>query len=139
MERVLWTRNLGIMVALGIGFFSSIIAMLFPIPILNLYMEASVEIQEAAKEILPRYFSCFLFVPLNVYGTYYLQAVQRVKESTILSLLRGFVFSGIFLYLFPFFLEGKSLWYVMLLTELATAVILFFMFRNRKDILKEGE
>lgn len=70
-----------------------------------------------------RYFTCLLFVPFNVYATYYLQAVQRVRESLLVSLLHSFLLGSAFLYLFPLFFGSASIWNVMFFAELITAII----------------
>lgn len=130
-NRVLRTRNLGCCVAAGIGLCAMVITLLFPVQIVQLYMKASAEIQNAAPGILRRYFTCLLFLPFNVYATYYLQAVQRVKESLTVSLLHSFLLGAMFVYLFPAVWGGASIWYVMLFAELITAVAAVVMFIKR--------
>lgn len=129
-ERVRQTRNLGCYAAAGIGFISAAVTLCIPLQIVRLYMNASVEIQELAPGILRRYFTCLLFVPFNIYATYYLQAVKRVKKSLAVSLLHSFLLGAVFLYLFPMIGGSASIWYVMLFAELITAVIASMMLRN---------
>ncbi len=129
-RRVRQTRDLGCYAAVGIGLAAMVTALLIPLQILRLYMKASVEIQTAAPGILRRYFTCLLFVPFNVYAVYYLQAVQRVKGSFMISLFHSFLFGAVFLYLFPIIWGGASIWYVMLLAEFTTAVIAAVMLRK---------
>lgn len=132
-ERVRKTRNLGCYVAAGIGAAAMVTALLIPSQIVRLYMRASAEIQTMAPGILRRYFTCLLFVPFNVYATYYLQAVQRVKESLTVSLLHSFLLGTVFLYLFPILFGGVSIWYVMFLAEMITAVIAAVMLRKKSQ------
>ena len=122
-ERIRQTKKLGCYVAAGIGVATMAVALLFPRQIVQLYMESSVEIQAEAPKILRRYFTCLLFVPFNVYATYYLQAVQRVRESLLVSLLHSFLLGSAFLYLFPLFFGSASIWSVMFFAELITAII----------------
>lgn len=129
-ERVRQTRNLGCYAAAGIGFISAAVTLCIPLQIVRLYMNASVEIQELAPGILRRYFTCLLFVPFNIYATYYLQAVKRVKKSLAVSLLHSFLLGAVFLYLFPMIGGSASIWYVMLFAELITAVIASMMLRK---------
>ncbi len=129
-ERVRQTRNLGCYAAAGIGFISAAVTLCIPFQIVRLYMNASVEIQELAPGILRRYFTCLLFVPFNIYATYYLQAVKRVKKSLAVSLLHSFLLGAVFLYLFPMIGGSASIWYVMLFAELITAVIASMMLRK---------
>lgn len=134
LERVRETKNLGNLVAAGIGLFAAAVTILLPTQITRLYMSASNDVLVIAPGILRRYFICLLFVPFNVYATYYLQAVQRVKESVCVSLLRGFLLSGVFLYLFPLLMGGGAIWYVMLATELATALTAAYLLKNNSKI-----
>lgn len=66
----------------------------------------------------------------NVYAVYYLQAVQRVRESVGVSLLHSFLLSGAFLYLLPVLFGKISIWYVMFFAELITAIVAIYMFRK---------
>lgn len=122
-DRVRQTRNLGCYVAAVIGLTTTAVALLIPLQIVQLYMKPSAEILAVAPEILRRYFTCLLFLPFNVYATYYLQAVQRVKASLWVSLLQSVLLCTVFLYLFPIMFGPVSIWYVMLFAEVATAVV----------------
>ena len=132
MERVNQTRNLGCYVALGIGLFSMVFSMLFPTQITRLYMNPSAEILAAAPGILRQYFTCLLLLPFNVYITYYLQAVQRVKASLIISLLQSVVLCSVFLYLLPILFSAKSIWYVMLCVEICTTLVSVYFIKKGK-------
>ncbi len=131
-ERVRQTRNLGCYAAAGIGRIIMLATMLVPFQIVRLYMRASTEILAAAPGILRRYFTCLLFVPFNVYATYYLQAVQKVKESLTVSLLHSFLLGAVFVYIFPAVWGGRAIWYVMLLAEMITAVTVVVMLRKQQ-------
>lgn len=131
LERVRQTRTMGCCIAAGIGLGTMVVALLLPLQIVQLYMRASTEIQAAAPGILRRYFTCLLFVPFNVYATYYLQAVQRVKESLAVSLLHSFLLGAAFVYLFPAVFGGGAIWYVMLFAEMITAGVAVVLFWKR--------
>lgn len=139
-ERVRQTRNMGCYVAAGIGLGTMIAVMLLPKQIVQLYMKASAGIQAAAPGILRRYFTCLLFLPFNIYATYYLQAVQRVKESLTVSLLHSFLLGALFVHLFPFFFGGTAIWYAMFFAEMITASVAVFLFwkRDTKDMEIQG-
>ena len=84
----------------------------------------------AAVPLLRKYFLCFLFVPFNVFASYYLQAVKEVKASVTVSALRGFLVSGLFVYIFPSLLGADSIWFVMAAAELATALGAVFLIKK---------
>lgn len=129
-ERVRETRNLGCCVAAVIGLVSMVVALLFPTQIVQLYMKASAEILAMAPGLLRRYFTCLLLVPFTVYATYYLQAVQRVKASMLVSLLQSVLLCAAFLYLFPLLFGRGAIWYVMLFSELFTAAAAVYLMRK---------
>lgn len=129
-DRVHRTQILGCYVSAGIGLAAMTVALLLPSQIVRLYMEPSAKILAMAPGILRRYFTCLLFLPFNVYAAYYLQAVQKVRESAAVSLLQSVLLSGTFLYLFPLIFGKGAVWYVMLCAELVTAVIAVLFFRN---------
>lgn len=121
-ERVHQTRKLGCCVAAVIGLTAMTAALLMPSQIVRLYMNPSAEILSSAPGILRRYFTCLLFLPFNVYAAYYLQAVQRVKASLLVSLLQSILLCTVFLYLFPVIFGRIAIWYVMLFAEFFTAL-----------------
>ncbi|XBX09325.1 MATE family efflux transporter [Enterocloster clostridioformis] len=131
-ERVRQTRNLGCYVAAGIGVASVVIALLFPSQIVRLYMKPSAEILAVAPSVLRRYFTCLLFLPFNVYATYYLQAVQRVKASMLVSLLQSVLLCTVFLYLFPALFGRVSIWYVMLFAEVFSTLAAILLMRKEQ-------
>lgn len=130
--RVIQTRRMGSLAAIVIGSVATTVTVLFPGQIIRLYMDASREILEIAPGILRNYFICLFFVPFNVFATYYLQAVQRVKESVIVSVLRGFVLGSIFVCLFPSSFGPDAIWSVMLSTECITAFLVMWMFKKKR-------
>ena len=94
-------------------------------------MRPSAEILEASPGILRRYFTCLLFLPFNVYATYYLQAVRRVKASVLVSLLQSVLLCTAFLYLFPVMFGREAIWYVMPFAELCTAAAAVWLIRKK--------
>lgn len=129
-DRVAQTKRFGIETAAIIGVIAVTVTLLLPTQIVRIYIDASAEILDITPFILRRYFLCLLFVPLNVFATYYLQAVQRVKESVLLSVLRGFILGVIFVFLFPMVLGAGAIWYVMAAAEFLTALLAVWMFRR---------
>lgn len=132
IERVRQTQNLGCYVAVGIGLAAMITTLLMPSHIVRLYMKPTAEIMSAAPGILRRYFTSLLFLPFNIYAAYYLQAVQRVKASLLVSLLQSLLLCTVFLYLFPVIFKPASIWYVMLFAEMFTAFAAILLMKVSK-------
>lgn len=66
-------------------------------------------------------------LPFNVFSTYYFQAVLKPKAAFSVSVSRGLVVSGIFIFLLPALFEADSIWFSMPLTELIVAVYVMCM------------
>lgn len=73
----------------------------------------------------PTIFRCyglsFLLLPLNIFSTYYFQALMKPRTAFIASVARGLVISGILIYLLPAVFTGNAIWFAMPVTELIVA------------------
>lgn len=130
-EQVEQIRKLGSITAVIIGGLVAMVTILCPLQIAKLYLGTHEHIIASAPMILRCYFTCLLFVPFNVFATYYLQAVRRVKSSVTVSLLRGFILSGICLYLLPAIFGADAIWFAMFVTEMMTALIVIALFHKK--------
>ncbi|HIR93885.1 MAG TPA: MATE family efflux transporter [Candidatus Egerieimonas intestinavium] len=122
-NRIRQTRRWGSITAAVIGLCATAFSLLFPGEILRLFMKPSPEVMAVAPPLLRQYFICFLFVPFNVFASYYLQAVKRARASLAVSFLRSFLISGLLVYLFPLCFGTGSIWLVMVSAECIAAVI----------------
>ena len=81
-------------------------------------------------------------MPLNIFSTYYFQAVMKSKAAFIVSISRGLIISGILILILPVVTGASSLWFAMPLTELLVAVYVVYMItRYTKQLptgMKEG-
>ena len=75
-----------------------------------------------APGIIRRYALSFLLLPLNIYSTYYFQALMKPGISLAVSVARGAVISGIFIFVLPALFGAGAIWFAMPLTELLVAV-----------------
>ena len=72
--------------------------------------------------IIRCYSLSFLLLPLNIFSTYYFQAVMKPKTAFVVSILRGLIISGILILLLPVVSGANSIWFAMPLTEFAVAI-----------------
>lgn len=122
-DRVHKTAWLGIRTSLILSVAFTAIMLLFPTQITRIYMSATEDVIAMAAPILRRYFICLLFMPLNVFATYCLQAVMKIRPTLVVSVLRGILLCGVLVYLMPAVFGAGSIWYVMLITEGVTAAV----------------
>lgn len=112
--------------ALGTAAFFSIFWTVLSLAAPNLYvrifMSPTEEILRIAPGIIRCYSISFLLLPLNIFSTYYFQAMLKPKAAFIVSVARGLVVSGIFIYLLPIIAGPDSIWFAMVFTEAVVAV-----------------
>ena len=85
-------------------------------------MSPTENILKIAPSIIRNYGISFLLLPLNIFSTYYFQALLKPSASFIVSVSRGTIVSGIFIYLLPVLMGGDAIWFAMPLTELIVAM-----------------
>lgn len=90
--------------------------------------------------IIRCYTVSFLLLPLNIFSTYYFQAMLKPKAAFIVSVARGLVISGIFIYLLPGIAGADSIWFAMVFTEAIVAVyVVNKMLRYTREISVKTE
>ena len=129
-DRVHKTAWLGIRTSIILSVALTLVVILFPTQITRIYMSATEDVIAMAAPILRRYFICLLFMPLNVFATYCLQAVMKIRPTLVVSVLRGILLCGVLVYLMPAVFGAGSIWYVMLITEGVTAAVSVWYMRK---------
>ncbi|MGG5372340.1 MATE family efflux transporter [Enterococcus sp. AZ196] len=115
------------------GFFSlflTVLSLSVPLLLVNIFMTPNQEIVEAAPAIIRNYGLSFIFLPFNIFSTYYFQALMKPKAAFLISVARGLVISGLLIFLLPLTLGADVLWFVMPITELITALFSGFLMKR---------
>lgn len=121
--RVRATAWLGIRTSVVLSLLLTAVMVLFPMQVTRLYMDVSEDVVSLAAPFLRVFFTCMLFMPFNVFVTFCLQAVMKIKPTLVVSVLRGVLLCGVLVYLMPALLGAGSIWWVMLITEGITALV----------------
>lgn len=120
--------------ALGTTTFFGIVwvalCMLIPNQFIRIFMDPTEAVLQIAPSIIRSYGISFLLLPLNIFSTYYFQAVMKPQAAFVVSVSRGLVISGILILLLPALVGADALWFAMPITELFTAVYAVVMMRN---------
>ena len=87
-----------------------------------IFMTPTDSILEIAPAIIRSYGISFLLLPLNIFSTYYFQALMKPTTSFVVSVARGAVVSGILILVLPAVTVADSIWFAMPITELLVAV-----------------
>lgn len=84
----------------------------------RIFMTPTKEILEIAPSIIRSYGISFLLLPLNVFSTYYFQAMVKPTAAFLISVARGLVLSGILIFLLPIIAGANAIWFAMPITEI---------------------
>ena len=110
----------------------------FPNQFIRIFMSPTPEVLRLAPFIIRSYSLSFLLLPLNIFSTYYFQAVMEPKTALVVSLSRGLLVSGCLILLLPVIAGADAIWFAMPLTELLVAVyVLRMIVRYTKQISQE--
>lgn len=110
------------------------LAMAIPNGFVKIFMKPTPDVLKIAPSIIRIYSIAFLFIPLNVYSTYFFQSVLKPKTSFVASIARGLVVSCALLYILPL-IEANTIWFSIPLTEVIVSIYVTIMFiRTFKDI-----
>jgi putative MATE family efflux protein len=109
-----------------------------PEGLLRLFMKPDQDVLNVTSGIFRRYSLAFIFLPFNVYSTYYFESVLKAKTSLLISVLRGLVLAVSFLYLLPLAFGSSAIWFAMPLTELLVFLLAgSLIFANNQKLQKE--
>ena len=100
------------------------IAIIFSVPelLVKLFMSPTEEVLQMAPSIMRTYGIAFLFMPFNVFSTYYFQSILRPATAMAISLARGLFLSGALIMLLPVLFGANAIWLAMPTTEIAVAI-----------------
>ena len=121
-DRIRETLKYALGTAAAFGLIWTALCVLAPNLFVRIFMQPTQEILAIAPAIIRSYGVSFLLLPLNIFSTYYFQALLKPRTSFIVSVGRGAVISGVLICLLPLVAGADSIWFAMPITELITAV-----------------
>lgn len=121
-ERIREVLKYAVGTALVFGFIWTGLSLAFPNLFVRIFMTPTESILQIAPSIIRSYGISFLLLPLNIFSTYYFQAIMRPITSFVVSVARGAVISGILIMVLPVVTSAESVWLAMPITELVVAV-----------------
>ncbi len=89
---------------------------------ITIFMKPTEEILEIAPAIIRSYSLSFVLLPINIFSTYYFQALMKPNAAFVVSVSRGCLVSGILIMMLPYAAGADALWFAMPITELIVAV-----------------
>lgn len=126
-KRIKEVLRYAISTAVVFGFIWTGIALAAPNLFVRIFMTPTETILNMAPAIIRSYGISFLLLPLNIFSTYYFQAIMKPTTSFLVSVSRGAVISGLLIMLLPTIASASSIWFAMPITELIVAVFVVLM------------
>ena len=133
-DRIRETLKYALGTAAVFGLIWTAICVFVPNLFTYIFMLPTEEILAIAPSIIRRYGISFLLLPLNIFSTYYFQALLQPRTSFIVSAGRGAVVSGVLICLLPVCASPDAIWFAMPVTEAVTAIyVVSMMIRYTKQ------
>lgn len=101
--------------------------------LIHLFVKPSEIVVKEGIPAIRIYFLSMFFAMVNVYFSVYFQAALKSVYAMIISLLRGFGVTILFVIIIPLIFGASSVWWVMLLSEGATMIVTLFLL-SRKNV-----
>lgn len=101
--------------------------------LIHLFVKPSEIVVKEGIPAIRIYFLSMFFAMVNVYFSVYFQAALKSVYAMIISLLRGFGVTILFVIIIPLIFGAASVWWVMLLSEGATMIVTLFLL-SRKNV-----
>ena len=137
-ERISQILKYALGTAAVFGLIWTALAEFAPTLFVNIFMTPTENILAIAPNIIRSYGISFILLPLNIFSTYYFQALMKPATSFVVSVSRGALVSGIFIYLLPAIAGADAIWFSMPLTELIVAIyVIAMIIKYTKQLPKE--
>lgn len=129
-ERISQILKYALGTAAVFGLIWTALAELAPNLFVRIFMTPTDEILAIAPGIIRSYAISFLLLPLNIFSTYYFQALMKPRTSFLVSVARGAVISECLIYLLPAVAGADAIWFAMPITELVVAVFVIIKIKQ---------
>ncbi len=136
-NRIKETLRYALYTVAAFSLFWTALSLICPNLYIYIFMKPTADILEIAPTIIRCYSISFILLPLNIFSTYYFQALMKPKAAFLVSVFRGFIISGILIMLLPMIAGANSIWFAMPITELLVAFYAIFMIIKYTKAMQE--
>ena len=119
---------------LGVFFYTLI--NIFSANIVSIFLN-DIEDINLTKKALITYSFAYLICGFNIFSAGYFTAVDMVKISTIITMLRGILLLVLFILILPIFLGTTGIWITMFVTEGITLIFSYIFMKKYNPLLKK--
>jgi len=137
-ERIKETLKYSLITAAFFGIFWTFLIESFPNLFINIFMNPTNDILKIAPAILCTYGLSFLLLPLNIFSTYYFQAIMKPRTSFVVSVARGALISGLLIFILPILFGKDAIWFTMPITETIVAIYVIIKIKEFNLKLKNA-
>lgn len=120
--RIRQTLRLALYTVAFFSIFWTALSLACPNFYIRIFMSPTPAILAIAPAIIRTYALSFPLLPLNIFSTYYFQAIMKPGAAFVVSVARGLVVSGVLILALPVVLGADALWLAMPITELLVAI-----------------
>lgn len=119
---------------LGVFFYTLI--NIFSTNIVSIFLN-NIEDINLTKKALITYSFAYLICGFNIFSAGYFTAIDMVKISTIITMLRGILLLVLFIFILPLFLGTTGIWITMFITEGVTLIFSYIFMKKYNPLLKK--
>lgn len=127
------TRRLLLRTALAFGGSLTLLFIFFPKGLVGLFVDTQSPAGEMASAGFPYLGTGIIFFIANIAAIGYFQSLERIKESTLFVLMRGFILLIPSFYLLPLVFGATGMWLAMPVTEILTSMVIYAMCQYRRE------
>lgn len=102
--------------------------------LIHLFVKPSEIVVKEGIPAIRIYFLSLFFAMVNVYFSVYFQATLKSVYAMIISLLRGFGVTILFVIIIPLIFGASSVWWVMLVAEGVTMIVTLCLLRRKSAV-----
>ena len=137
--RVRECMRCGIRTSFILGTAAAALVFFLPEPLVRLFTAPTAELLAVSPGIFRVYGLSFLFLPFNIFATYYFQAILKERIALAGSAARGVVLSGALVLLLPAVFGPGSIFWAMPVSEMIVCGFLLFFMRKQQGPSVTGE
>lgn len=127
------TRRLLLRTTLAFGGSLTLLFIFFPKSLVGLFVDTQSPAGEMASAGFPYLGTGIIFFITNIAAIGYFQSLERIKESTLFVLMRGFILLIPSFYLLPFVFGAAGMWLAMPVTEILTSMVIYAICQYRRE------
>lgn len=116
-------------IVIGFGIVFTLLFALFPQTILCLFSVSNPSDIPAVMNAVRIFSLSLLAYSINFLYIFYLQSIQNIKLSNILTLLNGLIFPVVFVFIFSIIWKENGIWFAFVVSEMATLIFIYLYSR----------